>query len=396
MSEAVQLHCGDVLDVLRTLPAESVHCVVTSPPYWGLRDYGVDGQIGLERTPSEYAAKMVAVFGEVRRVLRGDGVCWLNLGDSYGAVGGDTHSGFNQRWNGTGGEGSKQDAMLNGVKDRKAKTGLKPKDLVGIPWRVAFALQEDGWWLRQDIIWHKPNPMPESVQDRCTKAHEYVFMLTKSGRYYFDNEAIKEPSVYGDGSIPTVKRGDYNGKTNGLAGREAFKAPSQMRNCRSVWCMPVGNYKEAHFATFPESLPERCILAGTSAHGCCDTCGAPWRRVVERERKATRPGADTKVEGVNGDVCGNRDPLRHVAVTRTTGWVPTCKCDAGLKPCVVLDPFAGSGTTLAVAYRLGRNAVGIELNEKYADMARRRVSEQTDKVALFDDLGETEGKDGEG
>lgn len=389
MSEAVQLHCGDVLDVLRTLPAESVHCVVTSPPYWVLRDYRVNGQIGLERTPSEYVAKMVAVFGEVRRVLRGDGVCWLNLGDTYANSGGGGKQGK------TGQRADRRHTQENLRQRGWMSDDWKPKDLIGIPWRVAFALQDDGWWLRQDIIWHKPNPMPESVQDRCTKAHEYVFMLTKSGRYYFDNEAIKEAAIYGDGSIPTVERGGYNGKTNGLPGREAFKAPSEMRNCRSVWSMPVGNYKEAHFATFPESLPERCILAGTSAHGCCDACGAPWRRVVERERKATRPGADTKVEGVNGDVCGNRDPLRHVAVTRTTGWVPTCECGAGLKPCVVLDPFAGSGTTLAVAYRLGRNAVGIELNEKYADMARRRVSEQTAKVALFDGLCETAGKDGD-
>ena len=188
--------CGDCINLMREMSERSVHCCVTSPPYWGLRDYGVEGQFGLEKTPDEYVTKMVEVFEGVRRVLRDDGTLWLNLGDSYGSTGGNTYSGFNERYSGTGGAGSKQDATLNGATDRKIETGrMRPKNLLGIPWRVAFALQAAGWYLRQDIIWHKPNPMPESVKDRCTKAHEYVFLFSKSVRYFYDADAIREDSV---------------------------------------------------------------------------------------------------------------------------------------------------------------------------------------------------------
>ena len=259
---------GDATERLRELPEQSIHTCVTSPPYFGLRDYGRDGQIGLEDTPDAYVQRLVEVFREVRRVLRDDGTVWLNLGDSYGATGGDTHSGFNERYSGTGGEGSKQNAMLDGVKDRKITTGVRPKNLLGMPWRVAFALQADGWYLRQDIIWHKPNPMPESVRDRCTKAHEYVFLLSKGSRYYYDADAIKEP-------IADPKRAGKSERVNYADTSKLGRAtvdPHRVirkprRNRRSVWTVPTRPYKGAHFATFPPDLIEPCILAGCPSGG---------------------------------------------------------------------------------------------------------------------------------
>ena len=268
------LYHGDARDVLAQIPAESVHCIVTSPPYWGLRDYGIDGQLGLEPSPEEYCANMVKVFREVWRVLKPTGTVWLNLGDSYSG-GGGAHKPEHAN------PGLSKSAERNGVptSERDVISGLKPKDLVGIPWRVAFALQADGWYLRSDIIWSKPNPMPESVTDRPTKAHEYVFLLTKSPRYYYDADAIREP-IYSE----------------------------QGRNKRSVWEIATQPYPEAHFATFPEKLVEPCILAGCPQDG------------------------------------------------------------------VVLDPFVGSGTTLAVAQRLGRRSIGTDLSLAYLDLAVSRLS----------------------
>ena len=236
---------GDVLDKLQEVESDSVQCVVTSPPYWGLRDYGTEGQLGLEKTPEEYVENMVKVFREVRRVLKKDGTCWLNLGDSY-----------TSSTKGSGGKSKKQDSNTGSWYDFKCLPDTKPKDLVGIPWRVAFALQADGWWLRQDIIWHKPNPMPESVTDRCTKSHEYIFLLAKSQKYYFDNEAIKENG----NSICTRKRSSAFRQQN-----EDNKTTLTTvgRNKRSVWRITTQPYKEAHFAVFPEKLPELCIKAGT-------------------------------------------------------------------------------------------------------------------------------------
>lgn len=338
---------GDVLSQLRTLPNNSIQCCVTSPPYWGLRDYGVEGQIGSEKTPEEFVARMVEVFREVRRVLRPDGTLWLNLGDTYANDG---------KWGGsTGGKHVTQLHGDSGVGRAKRDTGLKPKDLVGIPWRVAFALQADGWWLRQDVIWHRPNPMPSSVTDRCTTAHEYLFLLTKSDRYYFDTIAISESAV-----------------------------DTGTRNKRDVWTISTQSYKGAHFATFPELLVEPCILAGTSERGCCYKCGTPYRRQVVSERVPTRPGRDTKVEGTTSDVSGNRDPERHVTTKHTVGWDQMCECeghmDAGFtihptdtEPCTVLDPFCGSGTTLTVAEHHGRKGIGIELNPEYAHLAIERI-----------------------
>jgi len=333
---------GDCIEGLRTLPDASVHCCVTSPPYWGLRDYGHDGQIGLESTPEAYVARMVEVFREVRRVLRDDGTLWLNLGDSYAASGRG------------GGGGSFQDGdvgtRVSSANQRRAPpTGFKPKDLVGIPWRVAFALQADGWWLRQDIIWHKPNPMPESVRDRCTKAHEYVFLLTKSERYFYDAEAVSEPvsvsttARLSQPSLPLQAGSDrVPGKTNGpmkavgprFGGNKfgdsddpkhatksgnVYQIPDAngRRNRRSVWTVTTKPYSGAHFATMPPDLVEPCILAGCPEGG------------------------------------------------------------------TVLDPFAGSGTTLAVAAELGRSGIGCELNPEYIELAEQRIAESKAKMPLF-------------
>lgn len=252
---------GDVLDRLREMPDESVHCCVTSPPYFGLRDYGVEGQIGLEPTPAAFVSKMVEVFAEVRRVLRSDGTCFVNLGDSYTEGAGNRNGLNGTTANFKHDHGEKCGANAN---PRIGSGGLAPKQLLGVPWRVALALQDAGWWLRQDIIWSKPNPMPESVRDRCTKAHEYVFLLTKSARYFWDARAIAEVSCgrerFGNWTAgsPCPDRNDNNSQN---------MEPTVTRNARSVWHIATQPYPEAHFATFPEELPRRCIKAGCPEGG---------------------------------------------------------------------------------------------------------------------------------
>lgn len=331
---------GDVREALRQMPDSSVQCVVTSPPYFGLRDYGVAGQIGLEPTVEEYVAVMVEMFREVRRILRPDGTLWLNLGDSY---------------NGSGGAGG--DYGPGGLREGQPRypgrrlEGLKPKDLIGVPWRVAFALQADGWYLRSDIIWAKPNPMPESVTDRPTKSHEYVFLLTKSPHYYYDADAIREPH----------------------SSERPLKVPTG-RNRRSVWTIATQPFPDAHFATFPEELPRLCILAGTSPYAC-PHCGAPWRRVVERVSHSQ------PVEERYGRVGHNGMPPQQSGWFWTPPtvigqrWEPTCACDGndGSGRCIVLDPFWGSGTTGQVALELGRVAWGVELNPEYIEISKRRL-----------------------
>jgi DNA modification methylase len=326
---SVRILTGDCRKVLRSLPDESVHCVVTSPPYFGLRDYGVAGQIGLEPSPEAFTDELVAVFSEVRRVLRNDGTLWLNLGDSYANDG---------KWGGeTGGKQAYLDENnRKRVGREKRVTGLKPKDLIGIPWRVAFALQAAGWWLRSDIVWQKTNPMPESVTDRPTKSHEYLFLLSKAQSYYYDAEAILEPvspntharlsqdvaaqvgsarangGAKTNGNMKAVGRGPKTTEAgSGIKNNESFAAavclPVTQRNKRTVWTTSTAAFKGAHFATFPPDLIEPCIKAG------CPKGGA------------------------------------------------------------VLDPFGGAGTTGLVADRLGRDAILIELNPEYAGMAERRI-----------------------
>lgn len=322
---------GDCRTRLAELPAGSVHTCVTSPPYFGLRDYGHDGQIGLEATPDEFVAAMVAVFREVRRVLRDDGTLWLNLGDSYASAGqrGDTRSGFNERYFGKGVPG-KQAETVKHLPPNVVPEGCKPKDLIGIPWMVAFALRADGWYLRSDIIWAKPNPMPESVTDRPTKAHEYLFLLSKQPRYYYDADAIREDFADERNGNP----GAYHRTTQASKGANNDRADLGFlnngagwdrgaeiggRNKRSVWTVATQPYSGAHFATFPPKLIEPCVLAGAPEHG------------------------------------------------------------------VVLDPFNGAGTTGLVALRHSRSYIGIELNPEYAALARDRIR---DDAPLLNTLAE--------
>ncbi len=398
---------GDAIEQLRTLPDESVQCCVTSPPYWGLRDYSTNGQLGLEKTPEEYVAKMVEVFREVRRVLRKDGTLWLNLGDSY--AGGGTSAVSNSEhdggvWKADGfTDGFRNSSKYQGQSRQATNvSGLKPKDLCGIPWRVAFALQADGWWLRSDIIWAKPNPMPESVTDRPTKSHEYLFLLTKSATYFYDAEAIKErasvephPAGYTSGESYAIGPMSRNGHSQREGDQSRIWASNGNRNKRSVWTVATAPYPEAHFATYPPDLIKPCIMAGTSAKGCCAKCGSPWERIVEGEQtgdqrwskngglhRADAPGAILSPSSVFRTGSHN--------VNKTIGWQPTCKCrepwsealmrghDVGMinpnnvQPCTVLDPFAGSGTTGEVALELGRKAILIELNPKYVALIRQR------------------------
>jgi len=377
------IYQGDCLAVLRELPAESVHCCVTSPPYWGLRDYGADGQLGLEKTPEEYIEKMVAVFREVRRVLRDDGTCWVNMGDSYA-------SGKGTCYNPGGGEESLEAAkkasgayqLDRGNKSTLEASGLKPKDLCGIPWRLALALQADGWYLRSDIIWAKPNPMPESVTDRPTKAHEYLFLLTKKARYYYDADAVRERD-HPDGRKQTVRRQTDRFDAIGNAFQDGeHERWSGSRNRRSVWTIPTAPFPQAHFATFPPKLVEPCIKAGTSEWGCCPECGAGWVRVVEKDRtfesgsgKSGNPisGKQPPVQGAGyGDI-----RLGPTITAKTLGWKPACECGHEERvPCVVLDPFMGAGTTGLVAKNLGRKYVGVELNPDYIKIANNRLRQE--------------------
>ena len=316
MLELNKIYNMDCLKGLKQLPDNSINCCVTSPPYWGLRDYGVEGQIGLESTPEEYVENMVKVFREVKRVLRDDGTLWLNLGDSYAGSGrGPTGR------NGIGNQEKRQ-----GFHSPKVviPTGLKPKDLVGIPWMVAFALRADGWYLRQDIIWHKPNPMPESVKDRCTKAHEYIFLLTKSGRYYYDADAIREPHKEidrrfgGDGTHFGTGVRYHNNAPKGVQRGAWLGQHPKGRNKRTVWSVTTKPFKGAHFAVFPPDLIKPCILAGCPAGG------------------------------------------------------------------VVLDPFMGSGTTGMAAAMYQRNFIGFELNPEYCKMAEKRIKPYLMQQPIFE------------
>lgn len=311
MLEINKIHNMDCLSGLKQLANESIDCVVTSPPYFGLRDYGVDGQIGLEETPAQFVGKLLEIFTEVWRVLKPEGTVWVNLGDTYAG-------------SGLGG-GGKQETNIGStsLKGRGPKNyGFKPKDLMGIPWRFAFAMQDAGWWLRQDIIWSKPNPMPESVQDRCTRSHEYIFMFTKSAKYHYNAEAIRTPAAESsvsrmaqniDNQVGSTRANGGN-KTNG--NMKTVGNPESV-NRKSVWNISVKGFKEAHFATFPQELPTLCIKAGCPVNG------------------------------------------------------------------IVLDPFMGAGTTAVVAKGLGRDYIGFELNPEYVSIATKRLYNELGFIALI-------------
>ncbi len=370
---------GDALEQLRTLPDESVQCCVTSPPYWGLRDYSINGQLGLEKTPEEYAAKMVDVFREVRRVLRKDGTLWLNLGDSYASGTKGTGGTNSLSGGGTLRPNGRSQPQMDAQRMDYGSLPIKPKDLCGIPWRVAFALQADGWWLRSDIIWAKPNPMPESVTDRPTKSHEYLFLLTKASSYYYDAEAIVERPSGTEYDRTLRPRDRMNGTPSLLRGRHQIKAGAETRNKRSVWTVPTVAYADAHFATYPPDLIKPCIMAGTSAKGCCAKCGAPWERMVEKSGGTTGKSWHNHENDLargqrGGDDCNMAADAwsRGDYKVETLGWQPTCNCKVETVPCTVLDPFAGSGTSGMVALELGRKAVLIELNPKYCELIRQR------------------------
>lgn len=497
---------GDVLDVLRTLPDELVHCCVTSPPYFGLRDYGIAprvwggdpkcphlwgsmqrgkrkdirpadettstarlgtddrqgraalngghfcqdcgawlGVFGLEPSHTLYVEHAVMIFREVRRVLRSDGTLWLNLGDSY-TSGGRTRYDATARRRPSDPGSNREIHPAAGKARPMTPEGLKPKDLIGIPWRVALALQEDGWYLRSDIVWSKPNPMPESVLDRPTKAHEYLFLLAKSEGYYYDREAILEPlttdpkenyparaKILGrgrqgynadgnrasdrdkSGGFPPCYRGSSfaEGKTAAIR-PDVGQRPRYDhagRNRRSVWTVPTEPFPGAHFATFPTALVEPCILAATSERGCCPGCGAPWERVVVRLPMRIARSARRAELGAFGRTAASGamiEPPRMIEA----GWRPSCACYDDLyrqlpqprrgrkraqraawpgrwrrvrarpggdewaaAPCTVLDPFSGSGTTGIVAVRQGRRFIGIDLNPRYCEMARKRITD---------------------
>jgi DNA modification methylase len=372
---------ADAISYLRTLPDGCVNCVVTSPPYFGLRDYGMAGQIGLEPTPGEYVAALVEVFREVRRVLRDDGVVWLNLGDSY-AASGEKQTG--RRDNGRKiGSGGPVPFTAGGEKHTsKVDTGLPPKSLMGIPWRVAFGLQDDGWMLRADIIWAKTACMPESVTDRPTRSHEYIFLLAKGPKYWYDAAAVSEPTL--DVSLARAMRGTGgdNKNVDGAPGQNKHSVHqprkhgegypiNTTRNRRTVWTITPANYADAHFATFPEAIPEICIKAGCP-EWCCDQCGAPWVAQVETVGTIKRRWSpnDTAKHGDNWRNDNGNDTQN---VKEVTGYAPSCTCNAGKRAGVVLDPFSGAGTTALVAKKLNRRYLGCDLNADYVEMARRRV-----------------------
>ena len=432
-----QVIYGDALEVLERLPDGVVQVCVTSPPYWGLRDYGVEGQLGLEATPEEYVERLVEIMREVRRVLRADGTLWLNLGDSYATQGGAGRQGEN-------GQRATRTFTAEGSSAKGVPSGLKPKDLCGMPWRVAFALQADGaadpremrrveeliaaiessydslgdvpapirrevarlrevyeqaneggWWLRSDIIWAKPNPMPESVTDRPTGSHEYLFLLTKSARYFYDADAIREGLTESSRSRLAqdvenqagTERAHGGAKTSGPL--KAVGDPVAGRNKRSVWQIATKSFLGAHFATFPPALVEPCVLAGSSPQACSE-CGAPWERVVKKgepdEEWKARCGADSSGEyhgvavkdyesaGAENAAEVKARILEGMRERVTTGWRATCSCENdGSGRCVVLDPFAGSGTTGEVAMGHGRDYLLIELNRDYEPLIQKRL-----------------------
>lgn len=361
---------GDALTMLRTLPERLVQTCVTSPPYWGLRDYGAGkAEIGREQSVESYVENLVAVFREVRRVLRDDGTLWLNLGDSYATSGGAGAQGKTSQRQG-------RSHTASGSSAKGVPTGCKPRDLVGVPWMVAFALRADGWYLRSDIIWHKPNPMPESVTTRPTCAHEHVFLLAKSESYFYDHEAMKEPGVCPPGTKGAKGSAARFAESGVNARPPEYKVYDGMRNRRNVWTIGSRPFKEAHFATMPVELAETCIRGGTGERGCCPTCLLPWRREVERTPMVVAPSGRADGAGMAHGRTSTSGTMLSPPTSVTVGWTKTCACARrDWVPCFVLDPFAGAGTTGVAAARSGRRFIGIELNPDYVAMANRRISD---------------------
>jgi DNA modification methylase len=375
--------CGDSIDVLAGLPEGIAQTCVTSPPYWGLRDYGVppriwdaspecahrwgpkikggrfcqscgawEGCLGLEPTPDQFVQHLVLVMREVRRVLRDDGTLWMNLGDSFAGTRNLPHGG-----------------------------NFKPKDLIGIPWRAAFALQADGWWLRSDIVWSKPNAMPEPIRDRPTRAHEFVFLLSKSRRYFYDAEAVREPDKGGRAGNGYLRpeRLSYGGQSAPRGQSEGWVGGGG-RNRRSVWQVATQCFRGAHFATFPEGLVEPCVLAGSSPTAC-RACGAPWRRIVSSRRLMDGEEAPAGKSDPQRELERGRGHSRSWARSgkvlnhrQTIGWEPGCDHDDPGDRCTVIDPFAGAATTGIVAARHGRDFLGVELSPSFAEIGRRRLA----------------------
>lgn len=467
---------GDVREVCQKMPAGVVRCVCTSPPYWGLRDYGLppsvwggdpicehewgekqrpgnynwaekikaDGQLdrghqkkanatrsqfcvkcgawlgclGLEPTPELFIAHLVDVFREVRRVMRPDATLWINIGDtfsgSWGNYGGGARGAGKQRLIKHGSQ--VHNPAWDGLEDYRPPASfkhptIKPKDLVGIPWMLAFAMRTDGWWLRSEVIWSKPNCMTESVTDRPTRAHEHVFLFTPSAQYFYDSFASREACASGPSDIKKMLEGkpriggkykhleDSKSKASAATniGQKRSVGSPDGRNMRSVWRIASEPLRDEHFAAYPTALVRRPLIAGTSSQGCCSQCGAPIRRLLEKNRRPTRPGEKSKLnredknspmhrsrdpqhereadgkDRTDGLKHGNRDPERHITEMVSVGWEPTCNCEAAPIPCLVMDPFNGSGTTGLVAKYLGLRYVGIELNPDYAEMAVRRI-----------------------
>lgn len=393
------LFCGNSLDILKELPNESVHMCVTSPPYYMLRDYGssaflwpsvsyvpmvgisevsiseIESVLGMEGSIEAYIGHLILIFREVKRVLRKDGTLWINIGDTY--CGGRRGSKSSKQRSNVGTQ-----TMPNSI----VPMGLKNKDMMGIPWRLAFALQADGWWLRMDNIWHKTNSMPESVNDRTTRSHEYIFQLSKSNKYYFDHTSIKEPvseSTVGRGivSFGGEKGRNYNPDKedpNFRNGSEQWgKSFDYTKSCkygvnkRSVWSIPNEPFKGTHYATFPKSLVLPTILAGTSSYGCCSKCGAPYYRVIEKtghvnfREEAHVPGnSKTKTDSTGW----------KPTIIATDNWESSCSCESDVIPCTVLDPFMGSGRTAVACQNNFRHWVGIDISIKYCEIIKKEVN----------------------
>jgi DNA modification methylase len=407
-----QIIQADALSGLAELPDESVHACVTSPPYWGLRDYGLEpidwpavefawpggivqvpacnAALGLERTVEEYIGHLVLIFREVARVLRADGSLWVNIGDAYVTRPRGNDKGWDKsRLRNPAQVQKAQAASLMNIRDFGA---LKPKDLIGLPWLLAFALRSDGWYLRNSQIWDKLNPMPESVSDRCTRSHEDIFHLTKSARYYFDVEAIREEAKHGDNprKATDVDRGQPGVSPHRGLRSSAGRPASAGRRKRTVWSVATVPFAGAHNAAFPPKLIEPCILASTSHENCAE-CGAPWRRILESNRKPTgdwNPNGKTAVTDVKRVASSGAQFYEDVQPPTTLGWEPTCEHESPGGASTVLDPFAGTGTLGLVALRHGRDFIGIEVSAEYVDLARRRI---IDDAPLLNSAAEAAG-----